>query len=192
MKNNAGFRLQPWLQRTRVRKPKFILLVLIFLALLLPSTVRAGSSPAHFPTVTSYNLAKAKVTLPAAFSANRVLLFISFDAGDTPQLDHWVTAAQSLSHLRGSLDFYLLPVSAPKNPIYRWWDNAAMRSDFSNSSLWPRIIPLYLNEARFCGQLQIPSTSRLTVLLTDRDGNILWRTYGNPSPQKLEALRQQL
>jgi hypothetical protein len=175
-----------------LRKPRITLLVLFLSALLLPSGVRAGSSTAHFPTITSYNLAKTKITLPAAFSANRVLLFISFDVGDTPQLDHWVSAAQSLSQPRGNLDFYLLPISAPKNPVYRWWDNAAMRSDFADSSLWPRIVPLYLNETRFRSRLQIPSTSEFVVLLTDRNGNVLWRTDGKPDSQKLQALRTQL
>jgi hypothetical protein len=165
--------------------------------LLLPLTplslsAQKASTVGHFPTVTSYNLAKAKITLPAAFSANRNLLLISFDTGDTPEIDHWVTAVQSLSHLHNSLDYYLLPISEQKNPLYRWWDNSAMRSDFADPHLWPRVVPLYLNENQFRQQLQIPRNSSVVVLLTDRSGSVLWRAFGPPDQQKLKALRAQL
>jgi hypothetical protein len=162
---------------------------LLLSATLLPLAAQTGSSPIHFPTITSYNLAKAKVTLPAAFRASHNLLLISFDTGDTPELDRWVSAAQSFTSIQGGLGYYLLPVSEQKNPLYRWWDNSAMRSDFPNPQLWPRVVPLYINENRFREQLQIPRDSQVIVLLTDRGGNILWRASGPPDQQKLDALR---
>ncbi|MGC8548607.1 MAG: hypothetical protein ACP5M4_02810 [Acidobacteriaceae bacterium] len=175
-----------------MRTAKLILCTLLSPLTLLPIAAQKAPPAAHFPTVTSYNLAKAKVTLPAAFSANRNLLLISFDTGDTPEIDRWVTAVQSLSRLHNSLDYYLLPISEQKNPLYRWWDNSAMRSDFTDPQLWPRVVPLYLNENQFRRQLQIPRKSSVVVLLTDRSGNILWRASGPPDQQKLDALRSQL
>lgn len=151
-----------------------------------------AQTTAHFPTVTSYNLAKARVTLPAAFTANRNLLLLSFDTGDTPQLDNWVSSIQSLTHLNSGLDYYLLPIAEEKNPLYRWWDNSAMRSDFTDPQLWPRVVPLYVNEKQFRQELQLPPKSNVVVLLTDRSGNVLWRAFGPPDQQKLNALRAQL
>lgn len=175
-----------------MRTSKLILCTLILPLALLPITAQKAPPAAHFPTVTSYNLAKAKVTLPAAFSADRNLLLISFDTGDTPEIDRWVTAVQSLNRLHSSLDYYLLPISEQKNPLYRWWDNSAMRSDFTDPQLWPRVVPLYLNENQFRQQLQIPRKSSVVILLTDRSGNVLWRASGPPDQSKLNALRAQL
>ncbi len=174
-----------------MRTPKVILCTLLLPATLLALPAHTGSSHTHFPTITSYSLAKAKITLPAAFSSNRNLLLISFDTGDTPEVDNWVSAAQSLSRLHNNFAYYLLPISEQKNPLYRWWDNSALRSDFSDPHLWPRVVPLYLNENRFRRQLQIPQGSQVIVLLTDRSGNILWRAFGPPDQQILNALRAQ-
>ncbi len=171
---------------------KLILCALFLRAALLPLAAQPGPSPVHFPTVTSYSLAKAKVTLPAAFTGKRNLLLLSFDADQTPEINRWVTEVQSLSRLDSGLSYYLLPISQQKNPLYRWWDNSAMRSDFSDPQLWPRVVPLYLNETRFRKQLQIPSDRQVVILLTDRGGNVLWRASGPMNPQKVAALRAQL
>lgn len=153
----------------------------------------APSNPsAHFPTVTAYSLSKARVTLPAGLGGTRNLLVLSFNNGDTPGVDHWASAAQSLISRNAGLSYYLLPISEQRNPLYRWWDNSAMRNDFSNPQLWPRVVPLYVNENRFRQQLQIPNSSELVVLLTDRAGNVLWRASGAPSRQKLASLRASL
>ncbi len=175
-----------------MRTSKLILCTLLLPLSLIPVTAQKAPPAVHFPTVTSYSLTKAKITLPAAFSANRNLLLISFDTGDTPEIDRWVTAVQSLSRLQDSLDYYLLPISEEKNPLYRWWDNSAMRSNFTDPQLWPRVVPLYLNENQFRRKLRIPGKSSVVVLLTDRTGTVLWRASGPPDQQKLDSLRAQL
>ena len=175
-----------------MRPLRFILCALFLRAALLPLAAQPGQPPVHFPTVTSYSLTKAKVTLPAAFTGNRNLLLLSFDADQTTEINRWVTEAQSLSRLDSSLSYYLLPISQQKNPLYRWWDNSAMRSDFSDPQLWPRVVPLYVNENRFRRQLHIPSDRQVVILLTDRKGNVLWRASGPLDAQKIAALRAQL
>ena len=170
---------------------QLILCPLLLSTLVLPLPAQPASS-AHFPTVTAYSLSKAKVALPAQLTGTRNLLVLSFDNGDTPDVDHWTSAAQSLTHRDAGLSYYVLPISAQKNPLYRWWDNSAMRNDFSNQQMWPRVVPLYVNENRFRRQLQIPNGAQTVVLLTDRAGNVLWRAAGAPDPQKLATLQAQL
>lgn len=171
-----------------MRTLKFILCALLFSV----SALHLSAQPAHFPATTSYSLSKVKVTIPAGLTGTRNLLVLSFENGDTPEIDHWTSAAQSLTDRNAGLSYYVLPISEQKNPLYRWWDNSAMRSDFSNPKLWPQVVPLYVNENSFRRQLQIPNGSQLVVLLTDRSGNILWRTSGPPDPQKLASLQAQL
>ena len=175
-----------------MRPLRLILCALFLRAALLPMAAQPGQPPVRFPSVTSYSLAKAKVTLPDAFAGNHNLLLLSFDADQTTEINRWVTEAQSLSRLDNSLSYYLLPISQQKNPLYRWWDDSAMRSDFSDPQLWPRVVPLYINETRFRKQLQIPNNRQVVILLTDRKGNVLWRTSGPLAPQKVAALRAQL
>lgn len=182
-----------------MRLPKFILCALLLSSAGIPLTAQpspvqsspAKSSPAtvRFPAITAYSLTKAKVTLPAALTGNRNLLLLSFDADQTPEINRWVTEVQSLSRLHNDLSYYLLPVSEQRNPLFRWWDNSSMRSDFSDPQLWPRVVPLYLNEKQFREELQIPTGHEVVILLTDRAGNVLWRTSGPMDPQKIAALQ---
>lgn len=157
-----------------------------------PLSAQPNAPAVHFPTITAYSLTKAKVTLPSALTGRRNLLLLSFDAEQTQKVNDWVTEAQSLRRLDSTFSYYLLPVSQEKNLLYRWWDNSAMRDDFSDPQVWARTVPLYVNMKRFRQELQISDDQEIVILLTDRSGNVLWRTTGPLTQQKIAALEAQL
>lgn len=171
---------------------RLILCALFFSSVGLSLSAQPTTDVVQFPTITAYSLTKAKVTLPAGLNGKHNLLVLSFSADQATEINRWVAEAQSLSQLDGGLSYYLLPVSQRKNSLYRWWDNSAMRSDFSDPQIWPRVVPIYVNEKRFRRQLQIPDGSQIVILLTDRSGNVLWRTSGPLDQQKIAALQAKL
>lgn len=171
---------------------RFILCASFFSIAALPLSAQPNTVAVHFPTVTAYSLTKTKVTLPAALTGEHNLLLLSFDADQTQEINDWVKEAQSLRRLNSTFSYYLLPVSQQKNLLYRWWDNSAMRDDFSDPQTWARIVPLYVNVKRFRQELQIPDDHEVVILLTDRAGNVLWRTTGPLTQQKVAALQAQL
>lgn len=146
------------------------------------------SSPAVFPPLTSYNLARAKVRLPADFIGQLDLLLISFQPEQRTQIDTWMPLAQAFQHTNFNFRWYRLPVSSRENFIFRWWDDSSMRSDESDPETWPWIVPLYVDQDSFRHSLQIPSDHQIAVLLINKQGKVLWRSTGTLTPEKRDSL----
>lgn len=167
-----------------------IRLLLLALALL-PATAAQRSDvpkPATFPVISSYNLDKEKVTLPADLAGKLNLLLISFQPEQQKDIDSWMQEAQGLLHTTLGFRWYRLPISGPENMIFRWWENSSMRSDETDPEVWPWIIPLYTNKDEFRRNLQISSEREIVVLLTDKQGHVLWRATGAMTPASRTAL----
>lgn len=146
----------------------------------------------QFPPVTAYNLAKNKVTLPAGLKGKQNLLVLSFDVSQSHEVGRWITEAQSLERLHEDLQYYVLPVAGQENDLYRWWENSSMRGNYSDPQEWPWIVPLYVNEKQFRQTLQIPDDHDVVILLTNRQGQVLWRTNGPLTAQKKAAIAAEL
>lgn len=148
-----------------------------------------AQTPVRFPAVTAYSLAKTKVALPADLKGKLNLLVLSFDVSQSPEVDRWLREAQSLERLHEGLRYYVLPVSERENDLYRWWQNSSMRGNYSDPQEWPRIVPLYVNRKQFRSALQIPKDRSVVVLLTDGQGDVIWRTHGRLTQEKQAALK---
>lgn len=159
----------------------------IFLPLALASQPQAAK-PAIFPAITTYSLSKDKLTLPGGFAGQFDLLLISFQPEQRKQIDSWMPVAQALQHTHFNIHWYQLPVSSPELWIFRWWDNSSMRSDEPDPETWPWIVPLYVDKDSFRHSLQIPTEKQISVLLVDREGNVLWRAEGPMTPEKRSSL----
>ena len=102
-----------------------------------------------FPSISTYSLDKAKVTLPADFEAKVNLLLISFEPEQTKDIDTWMPLAQALQHMNFQFRYYKIPVSNQENLIYRWWDSSSLRSVETDPETWHWIIPLYIARRTF-------------------------------------------
>jgi hypothetical protein len=146
------------------------------------------SGGAVFPAISTYSLDKAKLNLPADFEGKVNLLLISFEAEQSKDIDTWMPLAQALQHMNFQFRYYKLPVSAPENMIYRWWDSSSMRGAETDPETWPWIIPLYTNKESFRRSLNISSEKEIVPLLVDKSGHVLWRTSGRLTPEKKSSL----
>ena len=162
--------------------------VFFLLLATLPATSAQPSGPLVFPTVSAYNLDKIHVTLPADFDGDRNLLLISFTSEQAPVLATWNSVAQAIEHTQPRFRVYHLPVSATRNMLYRWWDNASLRANQSDPELWRWTVPLYIDVAAFRSSLAIPDANQAVVLLVDRQGRVLWRATGPASPEQRASL----
>ena len=170
-----------------------LLSLVIFCALLLPiarASQRSGpEKPAVFPHLISYSLNKAKLDLPQDFAGRLDLLLISFRPEQQRQIDTWMPVAQGLQHTNFDFRWYQLPVSDRENFVFRWWDNSSMRSDETDPESWPWIVPLYVDAHSFRRSLRIPTDRQISVLLVNKQGNVLWRAEGPLTPDKRDSLK---
>jgi hypothetical protein len=165
-----------------------LLRALAFTLLALPCAVAASQISQNpqalaLPPVTAYTLDRAKVTLPANFAAPLNLLILSFDRDQQSQVDGWLPAITA-----PTVQTWWLFVSPRENGLYRWWVNASLRGSLLPSQPRRYTVPLYVNKTQFFQSLQISSEQDVVLLLTDKEGHVLWRTAGAVSESKKAAL----
>ncbi|MGC2162164.1 MAG: hypothetical protein WA634_09670 [Silvibacterium sp.] len=146
------------------------------------------SSPAVFPALTTYNLDKAKLNLPSDFAAPLDLLLISFRPEQQTQINTWMPVAQALQHTNFNFRWYRMPASSQENFVFRWWDNASMRSDETDPETYPWIVPLYVDLDGFRRSLQIPNVHQVAIRLVNKQGRVLWSADGPMTPAKRDSL----
>src|ERR1700753_4524337 len=107
-----------------------LLRALVFTLFALPCAVAPSQTSitprtAFLPPVTAYALDRAKVTLPADFTAPLNLLILSFQRDQQSVFDGWLPV---LTPGAPSVQTWQLPISPRANGLYRWWLNASLRT----------------------------------------------------------------
>ena len=166
-----------------------LLRTLAFTLFALPCALAAPQNQtpptAVLPPVTAYALDRAKVTLPADFTAPLNLLILSFQRDQQSVVDGWLPV---LTPGAPSVQIWLLPISPRANGLYRWWLNASLRTSLPPSQPRHYTVPLYVDKAHFLPALQVSSEREVLLLLTDKTGHVLWHTTGPVSDSKKAAL----
>jgi hypothetical protein len=167
---------------------RFLFLPLLYLALLArPVVAQPPDAPLTLPSVTSYSLSKAKVTLPADLSADRNLLLLFFKRDQQDDADAWIPELSKLKIRYPAVAIYTLPIFPRANILSRWWTNASLRSGAPPHLDPATTIPLYVDKSSFLRNLGITSEKQPVLLVTDKSGRVLGRASGRPDPAKLAA-----
>ncbi|HSY02634.1 MAG TPA: hypothetical protein VK819_10775 [Acidobacteriaceae bacterium] len=165
-------------------------LALAFSLALLLLPVAHAQKQVTFPSVTSYNLDKQRVTLPSGMEGQIDLLIISFASEQQQEVESWLPVAQALQHTNFQFRYYQLPVSVRVNFVFRWWETSSMRSDQTDPVTWHWIVPLFIDRPKFLQDLDISNVKQTVVLLVDRQGHVLWRASGSFSEDKRPGLME--
>ncbi|MGO8717957.1 MAG: hypothetical protein ACLQMO_01910 [Acidobacteriaceae bacterium] len=169
-------------------------LVLPILFLLVGMLVQGATStpPAEvgqFPAIQARSLDGAHLNLPAEFSGQMNLVIISFAREQQPQLDSWIPAAKQIESAHTKFRYYELPTMSRENVLYRWWFDAALRSNTTDKNLRSRILTAYVGKRAFRKSLHIANEKRAVAILVDRKGRVYWRADGPYTEQDMAAIQ---
>jgi hypothetical protein len=142
----------------------------------------------QIPTVSGYNLLRQEVVLPRDLKTNLSVIIIAFHQWQQSWVDTWIPFLDTLEANTPELTYYELPTIRSMNILSRTFINEGMRAGIPNSDARERTVTLYLNKEKFRGALAIASESTITVLLTNKQGEVLWRTTGKYTPEAGQKL----
>ena len=171
---------------------RFGQLLILTAALVTGSMAQPAAQAPVFPTVSFYNLAKARVTLPADLHAENNLLLLYFRLHQQPEVDAWQTAIDQWRNGNPHIGTYTCLVSPRVNIVSRWWQNASLRSALPDARRWSTMLPLYVDKESFEKALNIHSEQQVVLLVTDRQGHVLARADGPPTAQSRAAIANAL
>ncbi len=176
-----------------LRNHKLLLSLGTFAVLLAVPLVRAVAGltqdrPASFPPITSYALDKQKIALPEGLEGDSNLLLLSFAPNQANQLESWTAVSQALEHTNIGFRAYRVPVAEKENAIFRWWENASLRSAETDPELWHWVVPIYVDKQPLRAQLGIADEKSVVALLVNKNGQLLWRATGASTAESRASL----
>lgn len=172
--------------------------ILLLAACFLPGlSLRSSTTPAvaasdRFPSIQATDLDHAQLNLPRQFAGELNLVILSFEREQQPVVDTWVPEARQIESSHGKFRFYELLAMTRQNMLYRWWFNAALRSNTTDTDLRSRILTAYVNTHAFRKPLRIANEKHVVAVLVDQTGKVYWRTDGACTPEKAAALQAAL
>jgi hypothetical protein len=142
-----------------------------------------------FPNVRGANLKREKLSLPQDFSGELVIALVAFQQWQQRQVDTWIPLAEQLEQDYIGMSYYELPVIRQMNILSRTFINEGMRAGIPNPKARERTVTLYLDKTDFRAALGMPHEQSIYVLLLTATGKVLWKTEGEFTTDKGEALR---
>jgi hypothetical protein len=140
------------------------------------------------PVVRGSNLLRQNMQLPEDLSGNLNLLFIPFYQWQQMEVNSWVPLVSELEQTHPDFHFYELPTIQRRNIFSQTFINEGMRMGIPDPATRERTITLYIDKKAFTSALDMPDEEHTYLLLTDREGNILWRARGEYTEEKASSL----
>lgn len=153
------------------------------------STPAAATALGQFPAIEATDLDHARLNLPQDFAGQLNLVIVSFAREQQQDVDTWIPAARQIQSGHSKFRFYEPLIMSRENFLYRWWFNAALRSNTTDKDLRDRILTAYVSKTAFKRSLHIANEKNVVALLVDQKGRVYWRADG---PCTDEGTRQLL
>jgi hypothetical protein len=144
----------------------------------------------HFPVVSGFNLNRQEYDFPRDFGGDFNLVIIPFQQYQQQMVNTWLPFVQELEASFPGFIYYELPTIYDMPVLSRTFINEGMRAGIPDQTARERTITLYLNKETFKTALDIPSEDDIYLFVVDRNGEILWRTTGEYTPEKGDDLVQ--
>jgi len=160
------------------------------LVLAIPSFAQeAAPSMTVFPALGGENLAGDAVTLPAGFTGERNLVFLSFARKHQDDVNSWIETADALQRaLPGFRHYQVLAFGDVPKPLHKII-KPSMRKTYPTPEAQARYILANAGSDEFIEALGITDASQTLLVLLDGDGKVLWSIRGPATDEGLESLR---
>jgi hypothetical protein len=145
-----------------------------------------------FPTVTGSNLSGKRYNLPQDFEGQYNIVVVVYQRFQQSSVDTWGALLEQLARQYPDLRYYELPTL----PNYGWLQkniiDGGMRGGIPDNTVRSRTITLYIDVNKFNASLNLATLNDIYVLVTDRQGEVMWQTNGICTAPKADALSQKL
>lgn len=141
-----------------------------------------------FPMVQGSNLSGNEFRLPGDFEGEYNLVLIPYLREQQANVDTWGECLKRLAVQYPGLRYYELPTLPKYNRVQQFFIDNGMRGGIPDPAVRARTITLYIDVEAFNSALNLPTINDIYVLLLNRSGEVLWRSNGDYTPEKGDAL----
>lgn len=159
--------------------------------LLATSVPHERSVLGRVPTVSAKSLDRQPVTLPQQLPAQRTLALVAFGSGQRAEVQSWI---DGLGLRRdASIPWLKLPVlNDPGDEKERSAIEQRLQDKYAAHQDRSRLVPVFTDPQAFVRAVGLSGIEHASVLVIDREGNVLARAEGPFDEAKAQALRETL
>jgi hypothetical protein len=145
----------------------------------------------RLPTITAKRLDAQRVEQARTVPAERTLALVGFDRSHRGEIHSWI---QGLQLDRDSaISWVKMPVlNDPGSEDARLEAERRLLASLSPGPHIGRVVPVFTNRDEFIRAAGISGTQHASVLVLDRDGQVLARAEGHFDQNRAQALRETL
>lgn len=152
--------------------------------------VFTGEMGRDMPEVVGINLEGKDVRIPDGLDGEAILVIVAFQREQQENVNTWIPELVELEKTNPDFRFYELPVIYKGGAAFRFWVNNGMRSGITDTPSRLRTITVYTDREAFNQFLNIPNTDQIQLFLLNREKQIVWRSTGDYSPEKYDAIKK--
>lgn len=151
------------------------------------SAPEANTRPVpRLPQLTTRDLNGLRRTLP---NGRLNVLLIAHQRWQLLEADTWIPALDALERSYQNVSYFELPVVGRTRSSGRRSLHFVWRQGRSDRQVRARTLAVHVDTAGFRDPLGVADEERLSVVLVDGDGLVLWRGSGPHSPSAAASLR---
>jgi len=143
------------------------------------------------PRMVAERLDRTPLQLPQELPSGRTLALVVFDGHQREEARSWIDGLQL--HSDRTIAWLKMPVLGdPGDEQQRRGILQRLLERHPGREERARLVPLFTDRAAFARATGLPGPDRASVLVLDREGNVLARAQGRFDPDKAQALRETL
>ncbi|TFZ02195.1 hypothetical protein EZ313_13030 [Ramlibacter henchirensis] len=143
------------------------------------------------PSIVAERLDRTTLQLPQELPSARTLALVVFQGHQKEEARSWIEGLQL--HRDSSISWLKLPVlNDPGDETERRGILQRLLDRHQDKDDRARMVPLFTNRDAFVRATGLSSADHASVLVLDRQGNVLARAEGRFDPYKAQALRETL
>ena len=127
--------------------------------------------------------------IPDSFEGQLNIVIFAFERKQQANVDTWIPHAEAFEEESDLIQFYEIPLIYEMNAFMRGWVNNGMRSGIPSEKARERTITVYTNRNKFFNLMNMDKDN-IYILLANADGEILWSTSGDATPEKIQLLQE--
>lgn len=140
------------------------------------------------PPLAVKRLDQRQMQLPHELPAGRTLALVVFDRSQRAEAQSWIEGLGL--HQEGAISWIKMPILSDRDADARTAMERQMMERHVAATDRARLVPVFTDRDAFIRAVGLSGTDHASVLVLDRDGNVLARVEGGYHEGKAQALRE--
>jgi hypothetical protein len=140
------------------------------------------------PAITAKRLDQTHVVIPHQLPAERTVAVVVFRREQREDAQSWIDGLGL--HQRSDIAWVRVPVWSVKEPAEQQRIEQHLAKRYPNQSDQARVLPVFTDRDAFVRAAGLGSTEQVSVLVLDREGNVLAKAQGRFDQNKAQAMRE--